>query len=141
MVPDPDGPVTSGEYGPDVVCTEPLMYRETDNWNAAETIDTLGRGQPQVTFFVFEKALDRIAGEAIRAGKMIHVAIVNPVDAGFVSRNPQCVTPVQPQAANPQLTAVECRHGECFPGTIYPLFQPQPAARPGNPDPRRSIRS
>ena len=71
------------------------MYRETDNWNVAETIDTPGRGQPQVTFSVFQKALDGIAREAIRAGKMIHVAIVNPVDAGFVSRNPQCVMPIQ----------------------------------------------
>jgi hypothetical protein len=76
------------------------MYRESDNWDVAETIDTPNGGQPQVTFSVFEKTLDGIAREAIRARKTINVAIVNPVDAGFVSANPQCVVPIQMHAVN-----------------------------------------
>ena len=61
MVPDPDGPVPRGKYGPDVVSTKPFMYRETDNRNVAETVDALGGGQPEVTFSVFESVLDGIA--------------------------------------------------------------------------------
>src|ERR1700723_668332 len=117
MVPNPDGPVMRGKYGLDPVVSKPLMYRETRNRNVAETVDTLGRDQPQVTFSVFEKVLDGIARKAIRCSKMIHVAIVDPVDAVSFSSNPQCAMPVQPQADRMQPTAIECRRDECFPGT------------------------
>jgi hypothetical protein len=99
------------------------MYRETENWNVAETIDTSGRGQPQVPFAVFESVLDGITRQAIRGSKTIHLAIVNPVDAVCISRNPQCVMPVELQAVNTPSPAIECRSDECFPGTVYELFQ------------------
>src|ERR1700677_103562 len=141
MVPDPDGPVTRRKYGLDLVCGKPLMHREIDDRSAAQTVDAFGRGQPQVTFSVLESVLDGIARQAIRGGKTIHVAIVDPVDAFSVSRDPQCVMPVQPQAVNTQPTAVECRRDECFPGPIYQLFQAQPMAWIPDAHPHRSIRS
>src|SRR5579863_5289958 len=141
MVPDPAGPDTNGKYGPDVVCTEALMHRKTDNRNVAETVHPTGCGHPQVALSVFQKAFDGISREAMRAGKTIHVAIVNPVNSTFVSANPQCVMPIQVHADNPQRTAVECRRDQCFPGAIRPSLQAQPAARVRDPGPDRSIRS
>src|SRR5215469_6964801 len=141
MVPDPDGPVMSSEYRLDFLCSKPLTYRETNNWNVAETIDTLGRGHPQVTFPVFEKSPAGIARQAVCTRKPIQVAIVKPIDPGVISRNPQCVVAIQMHAVNPQRAAVECRRDQCSPGTVHPLLQAQSVARPGDPHPHRSIRS
>jgi hypothetical protein len=89
----------------------------------------------------YERQFGGIARKAIRCSKMIHVAIVDPVDAGSLSRNPQCVMPVQPQADNMQPTAVECRRDQGFPCTVYPLLQTEPATRIRDSRPDGSIRS
>jgi hypothetical protein len=141
MVPDPHGPIPRGKDGRDLVGTKPLMYGETDNWNVAETVDAFGRGQPQVTFSVFESVRDGITRQAICGGKMIRFAIVNSVDAASASRNPQCVVPIQSQAINMQFTSVEFRRDERFPGSIYQVVQTKATAGIEHTHPHRSIGS
>jgi hypothetical protein len=61
MISDPDGPVPSRNYGIDHVTSKPLAHRKVDNWNVAETVDTLGRGQPQITFSVLKETFHGVA--------------------------------------------------------------------------------